>query len=205
MMEGLVQVIDCLSPIQVNEVLREIPAERYEPTTIFSGDGGDDCVVDTSIRSNTRACLFDDEPASQIMHKEMNRILIEYRDRLHYNVHPQYCRYPVPGAHRTSTFRERIQVLRYQPGQHYSWHTDEATDKTVNEYHRTISIVLYLSDGFAGGATEFPWGTYKPKAGQALVFPSNWCFPHQSQKLISGEKIAAVTWYHSHYDFNPKA
>ena len=98
-----------------------------------------------------------------------------------------------------------IQVLRYTEGQYYRWHSDEATDKTVNEYHRTISIVLYLSDGFAGGATEFPWGTYKPKAGQALVFPSNWCFPHQSQRLISGEKIAAVTWYHSHYDFDQKA
>ena len=205
MMEDMVQVIDCLSAEQVNLVLREIPAERYEPTTIFGDAGGEDCVVNDSIRSNTRVCLLDDEVPAMIMHKQMNRILVEYRDRLHWNVHEQYCRYPVPATFRTSTYRERIQVLRYQPGQHYSWHSDEATDKTVNEYHRTISIVLYLTDGFAGGATEFPWGSYKPKAGQALVFPSNWCFPHQSQRLISGEKIAAVTWYHSHYDFSEKA
>lgn len=200
MIEQLVQVIDCLSEKQVDEVVSLIDSSRWSPSTVFN-EKGDECSVNTDIRKNDRVCLDDSEKAAQIMHIEMNRILIEYRDRLSYNVHPQYGRYPVPGAFKTNCYREPIQVLRYQPGEYYTWHSDEATDKTVNEYHRTISIVLYLSDGFEGGSTEFAWGAYKPKKGQALVFPSNWCFPHQSQKLISGEKIAAVTWYHSHYDF----
>jgi hypothetical protein len=202
MMEELVQVIDCLSTKQVDDVLSSIDDTEYQPTTIFTDKQGEECSVNTDIRSNTRVCLADVHPAASIMHVEMNRILEEYRDRMIHNVHRQYGRYPIPGTFKTSCYREQIQVLRYQPGEHYTWHSDEATDKKVNEYHRTMSIVLYLTDGFEGGATEFPWGEYKPKAGQALVFPSNWCFPHQSQRLISGEKKVAVTWYHSHYIFD---
>ena len=202
MMENLVQVIDCLSQPQVEAVLNSIDPANYTPSTIFTDKSGGNCGVNNQIRSNSRICLQDTHPSAGIMHIEMNRILEEYRDRLFYNVNNQYGRYPVPGTYKTSSYREQIQILRYQPGEHYAWHSDEATDKTVNEYHRTISIVLYLTDGFEGGGTEFPWITYRPKAGQALVFPSNWCFPHQSQKLISGEKIVAVTWYHSHYIFD---
>lgn len=200
MIDGLVQVISCFSPDQVDNLLKLVDDSRWEPSTIFN-EKGDECSVNTDIRKNDRICLDDKEELANLMHIEFNRILIEYRDRLTYNVHEKYGRYPVPGAWKTTCYREPIQMLRYQPGEFYTWHSDEATDKTVNEYHRTISIVLYLSDGFEGGGTEFPWGTYKPNKGDALVFPSNWCFPHQSQPLISGEKIAAVTWYHSHYDF----
>ena len=29
-----------------------------------------------------------------------------------------------------------------------------------------------------------------------LFFPSNWCFPHSGQKVLSGKKRVAVTWYY---------
>ena len=71
-------------------------------------------------------------------------------------------------------------------------------------YHRATSIVLYLKDDFEGGATKFkmlPKKDFRPKAGRALFFPSNWCFTHCSTPVISGKKRVAVTWYYCNHDF----
>lgn len=197
-MTDLIQCIDTLTESEVKRVLECLNPDDYIPTTIFGFSG---CEINKDIRSNERICLFDEDEAAKIIHEGMNQALLKYRDELG-NVHHQYQRYPVPGTDRTNSYRERIQVLRYQEGQHYTWHYDEGTDKNINEYHRTISIVLYLTDDFSGGRTCFPHRCYKPRAGQALIFPSNWCFPHQSEPIVKGEKIVAVTWYHSHYNFD---
>lgn len=201
MIQNLLQVIPCLTEEQVDEVVSLINQDTWKPSTVF--DRGLNCTVENKIRTSKTAALLDTDKAAMIMHEEFNRILLEYRDRLE-AIHKEYGKYPVPGAFNTRSYSEPIQVLRYQPGEYYKWHSDVAFDKTIHYSHRTISIVLYLSDGFEGGGTEFPWGVYKPKKGEALVFPSNWCFPHQSQTVTSGEKIAAVTWYYTEYDLMEK-
>lgn len=198
MISDLIQVIDTLDESQVSSVLSLLESKPYEPTTIFGMSG---CEVNTEVRSNERICLDDSDQAALIMHEAMNKALLVYREQLGH-IHGEFNRYPVPGSYNTNCYREGIQVLRYQAGQHYNWHYDEATDKNVSEYHRTISVVLYLTDNFEGGRTCFPHRCFKPKAGQALVFPSNWCFPHTAEHLISGEKIVAVSWYHSHYNYD---
>ena len=38
--------------------------------------------------------------------------------------------------------------------------------------------------------------TLKPEPGHAIMFPSNWCYPHSGQEVISGKKRIAVTWYY---------
>jgi len=197
-MNELIQTIDCLTESEVAKVISLMDDSRYEPTTVF-GDSG--CEVRTDVRSNYRICLSDQEEASVIMHDAMNRALNEYRTQLGH-VHHEFINYPTPGGFRTKCYREGIQVLRYQQTQFYNWHYDCAVDRAVNEYHRTISIVLYLQNAEEGGRTIFPHRAFKPKAGQALIFPSNWCFPHTAEPVILGEKIVAVTWYHSQYDFD---
>ena len=83
-----------------------------------------------------------------------------------------------------------------QPGQKYIFHHDAATDKKLIEYERKISVILYLNEGFEGGGTEFIHTALKPKPGYAIIFPSNWCYPHAGQEVISGKKRIAVTWYY---------
>mgnify|MGYP003316373665 FL=1 len=39
--------------------------------------------------------------------------------------------------------------------------------------------------------------TFKPSPGQALIFPSNWCYPHSGDPVELGIKKVAVTWYYS--------
>ncbi len=96
----------------------------------------------------------------------------------------------------TTSEREFIQVLEYVENQKYTWHTDASPMPDSKEYHRKISIILYLSDDFEGGTTKFPRQEYKPPVGHALIFPSNWCFPHCGTQVTSGKKRVAVTWYY---------
>lgn len=198
MISNLIQVVDVLTPTEVQSVLDLIAPHEWEPTTVFGMSG---CEVNTDIRSNSRICLADEHPATIIMHEGINEALLKYREEIGY-INGHFLQYPTPGSYRTNCYRERIQVLKYETTEYYRWHTDQASDKKDNAYNRTISVVLYLTDDFEGGRTEFPHTSYKPKAGQALIFPSNWCFPHQGQAVTKGTKIAAVTWYHCHYNYD---
>lgn len=191
----LIQIVDCLTADEVSRVLTGLNNFEWSPTTIFTQ--GAECAVNEDIRNNTRVCLLDSDPLAELMHIAMNAALIKYRNAM-YDISPHFQRYPVPGSPDTSCYREQIQVLKYEPGQHYTWHHDQASEPSVNEHNRTISVVLYLQNAEEGGRTVFPHRAYTPKAGQALIFPSNWCFPHRGEEVIKGTKIAAVTWYHSY-------
>ena len=197
MLSDLIQTIDVLTKDEVAECLRMLDVFPYEPTTVFGMSG---CEVNNQIRTNSRICVPEGSDVANLMHKGMNDALIEYRNQISH-INEQFEYFPVPGSYRTNCYREPIQVLKYETSEFYRWHYDAATDANAKEYHRAISIVLYLTEDFEGGCTQFPHRTYKPKAGQALIFPSNWCFPHQAQPVTSGTKIAAVTWYSSYYDF----
>ena len=194
----LIQAIDCLTESEVSRVLELLENVEWEPTTVF---GMKECVVNPDIRSNSRYCAPEDTEAAQIMHRGMNEALLTYRDELGH-VSPHFYGYPVPGTFRTNCYREQIQVLKYEQEEHYAWHTDQASDRDENAFNRTISVVLYLKNADVGGRTVFHHRAFKPKAGQALIFPSNWCFPHSSEPVQHGQKIVAVTWYHSHYNYD---
>ena len=102
----------------------------------------------------------------------------------------------MPGAVGTRSWREPIQALDYSEGQEYKFHHDAAADPRLSEYHRKISVITYLKESEVGGGTCFPHTTFKPKPGYALMFPSNWCYPHSGEPVVKGNKRVAVTWYY---------
>lgn len=93
-------------------------------------------------------------------------------------------------------------ILRYQPGEFYKRHIDNILmSSRLAEANRglplrDVSVVGYLNDGFEGGETYFDRQDLKvkPQRGAALVFPSNFVYPHQSLPVISGIKYAWTTW-----------
>ena len=200
-MNELIQVVHVLTPDEVLLVNEELDKKEF----IVSSIGFEDCEtgeprVDSSIRSSSGCFLLDDEKAAQIMHKGMNNALLKYRERL-MKIHPTFDGYPVPGGFMTTSNRELIQVLEYVKNQKYTWHTDASPQPNSKEYHRKISVILYLSEDFEGGSTKFVHEEYKPPMGHALIFPSNWCFPHTGTRVTDGKKRVAVTWYYV-YDNN---
>lgn len=71
---------------------------------------------------------------------------------------------------------EYLQILRYEPGQHYNRHHDFADYHLERQYGpRVLTIFLYLNtvEG-GGGGTDFPVlnMTVEPKMGRAVIWPS---------------------------------
>ena len=199
MIDHLVQEVECLTESEVAKCLSLLNTVPWEPTTVFGLSGLE---VNSDIRKNERYCVDDNEQLAHIMHGGMNNALLKYKDELENNIHSEYGKYPLPGSYRCNSFRETIQILSYTEDEFYNWHYDKGVNDKDNSYHRTISVVLYLQNAEEGGRTIFPHKAYKPKAGTALIFPSNWCFPHRGEAVQKGRKIAAVTWYHSYYDYS---
>ena len=196
-MYDLIQTVQVLTPEQVKFVNSEIDKKEFQVSMIGFSDDGTGVLnprVDPDIRSSSVTYLKDDEEVTKVIHEGMNNALLDYRQRL-MEVHPTFDGYPVPGGFMTTSNREEIQVLEYVENQKYTWHTDASPMPDSKEYHRKISVILYLSDDFGGGTTKFVHQDYKPPIGHALIFPSNWCFPHCGTQVTSGKKRVAVTWY----------
>ena len=195
-MNDLIQTVKVLTPEEVKFVNQEIDKKEFTVSSIGFVDGETGQPrVDSNIRSSSGSYLLDEEEAAKVIHEGMNNALLEYRQRL-IGIHPAFDGYPVPGGFMTTSHRELIQVLEYVNNQKYNWHTDASPVPNSNEYHRKISIILYLSEDFEGGTTKFVHEQYKPPVGHALIFPSNWCFPHCGTMVTKGKKRVAVTWYY---------
>ena len=149
----------------------------------------------SSGRTSTGTTLNENNSVTLNLHNKINEGLLEYKRRVE-KIHQNFSCYPVPGGLSTTSWREGIQILQYEKTQEYKFHHDVADDRELKEYHRQISVIVYLTEGFTGGGTAFTHTTYKPKPGYALMFPSNWCYPHAGEPVESGIKRVAVTWYY---------
>lgn len=88
-----------------------------------------------------------------------------------------------------------FQILKYEPGQQFKTHVDAIAG--LSEGDRQLSAVAYLNDNYCGGQIAFPRQELKvkPTAGDILLFPANFCYPHASLPVTSGIKYAVVTWF----------
>ncbi len=61
---------------------------------------------------------------------------------------------------------------------------------------RVLSISFILNDNYDGGNFIFFDEKYKieKKKGMAVVFPSNFCFPHAVTPVTNGDRHAIITW-----------
>ena len=195
-MYSLIEVIDCLSQEKLDIVNAAVDSGQFafSSSSVF-GNNGTPTITDVNSRSSKGCTPPEESAVTLILHDAINKILIDYKDRL-IQKHWRFNGYPVPGSDFTTSYREAIQILEYSPGQRYDFHHDDADNPDLKEYHRKISVVLYLKNADLGGGTIFPHTTYKPLPGQALVFPSNWCFPHSGEEVTLGTKRVAVTWYY---------
>lgn len=192
-MNDLIQVIKVLDEEELKIVNFYVDQLNFQENTVFDSNGSSK--IDTSVRSSLGSSMNEEHDATKLLHTKINESLLVYKEIVS-NINMMFQYYPVPGGYDTTSHREAIQVLEYHPNQEYKFHHDVSNNPNSKEYHRQISVVAYLNDGFEGGGTEFPHQTFKPPAGYGLFFPSNWSFPHSGQKILSGKKRVAVTWYY---------
>ena len=192
-MNDLIQIIKILDEEDLKKVNEYVDTLSFGESKVFGNDRTS--VPRTDIRSSLGTTCDDNHPITQLLHKRTNQGLEAYHKKVS-TYHSNFNFYPVPCGIDTTCHREGIQVLEYENGQEYKFHHDAATDPGLPEYERKISIITYLNDGFDGGGTEFIGKVYKPEAGYAVMFPSNWCYPHSGQPVFGGKKSVAVTWYY---------
>ena len=111
----------------------------------------------------------------------------------------------IAAATRTQvTQGEALTILRYRPGQQYRLHHD-AFARTANQ--RSLTVLLYLNDAFAGGETSFPAYDLRirPRGGDAILFhnllPDGTADPkmrHAGEPVRDGAKWLATRWIRTH-------
>jgi predicted 2-oxoglutarate/Fe(II)-dependent dioxygenase YbiX len=191
-MDGLIQIVKVLNEDEVDEINAYADSHLcFTQSTTFDG-------LNTKIdagRTSVECALREDEDITKKIHSRLNEALVDYKRRI-LNIHPCFNKHPLPGADDTTSWREGVRIIQYEEGQHYGFHHDQGTMRCRQEYHREISVILYLTDDFEGGETAFINASFKPKKGEAVIFPANWCFLHQGNPVTKGKKRIAVTWYY---------
>lgn len=96
---------------------------------------------------------------------------------------------------------EAPEMMRYRPGGFYVKHADSQnfdphTELWSKVIDRDISLLLYLNDAYTGGLLSFEKFNYRlrPRAGMAVVFPSDSRYLHTAQSVDSGVRYAVVSW-----------
>ena len=75
----------------------------------------------------------------------------------------------------------------------YKEHVDH-----VELFPRILSISILLNDNYEGGNFSFFNGQHiiEKKQGSAIIFPSNFCFPHAVLPVTKGDRHSIITWIH---------
>ena len=192
-MNELIQIIDVLNKEDLKLIDEYTDSIEYTNCRVLDNEGG---YTTGEGRTSEGHDLNEDNSITRLLHLNMNKGLDRYKQRIT-EINPIFSYFPVPGGFDTDCYRDPIQILKYSKGQEYKFHHDTGRSKTEPEYFRHISIILYLKTADIGGGTSFMHKTFKPSAGQALIFPSNWCYPHSGDPVEEGIKKVAVTWYYS--------
>ena len=191
---NLARMMPCLSHEECDKVLSA--SHEWMRTTVISRKG-------IGIQSDLRSCdgcqLKGD--LEEMAHAAINGALSDWSELIKAEYPDVYECFSLPGVTNYDTYRESLNLLRYEKDQEYKWHTDQPwkamPDGSTNSITRMLSVVLYLNDDFQGGETEMPARLWRPEKGKALIFPSHWTYPHRARPVLSGTKYALVTWYHS--------
>ena len=72
-------------------------------------------------------------------------------------------------------------------GQSIKDHTDAGP-------HTRGSLTINLNDDYEGGEFVVAKKEIKPNKGSAIIFPSNFLYPHQAKKVIEGTRWSIVAW-----------
>ena len=121
-----------------------------------------------------------------------SQIRRELDDRLFKSIESVPREYHQQFRHFTMSIDTGYQLLRYNEGQFYTQHVD-----MFGTQQRSLSCSLILNDDYEGGEFSF-WDdtkTYNPSKGSALVFPSNFLYPHQIKKITKGQRYSIITWF----------
>ena len=91
----------------------------------------------------------------------------------------------------TTDFR----INKYGKGGFMSRHVDNIHHSHGQQYgYPQVSALLYLNDDYDGGEFYVADKKFCPIKGSAIIFPSNFMFPHEAKPVTKGTRWSIVTW-----------
>ena len=110
---------------------------------------------------------------------------VEYTCRLYSEEHPRFS------VQRMTDHR----INRYSEGGFMSKHCDNIHHSHGQQYgFPQATVLLYLNDDYEGGEFYVADKKFEPKRASALIFPSNFMFPHEAKVVTKGTRWSIVTW-----------
>ena len=88
-----------------------------------------------------------------------------------------------------------VEVLKYEPGGHYKFHTDHNM-----KIPRSFSCIFLVNDNYKGGELCFRYPqsdkitTIEKKENRMIIWPSNFLYPHCVKPVMEGERYSVVAW-----------
>ena len=112
--------------------------------------------------------------------KSFQEVIRRYQEK-----HPDFV------CQRHTDFR----LNKYSYGGFMSRHVDNIHHSHGQEYgYPQVSSLLFLNDDYKGGQLKISDITYNTKKGSAIIFPSNFMFPHEVNLITEGTRYSIVTW-----------
>lgn len=159
------------------EELTHLEWEKHYWTDIATGD------TVTNDTEELDVC-FERRPFHETLSSYINRAISEYHKH-------------VIVDNNIITYFSNIRMNKYTPGARMRKHIDHITslfDGTTKGIP-VLSIVGMLNDDYKGGEFIF-WDDYevKLKAGDILIFPSNFMYSHEVKPVTEGTRYSYVCW-----------
>ena len=88
-----------------------------------------------------------------------------------------------------------FRLNRYDVGGYMSLHTDNIHHSHGQMFgYPQASVLLFLNDDFKGGQFVVSNIHLNISKGDALIFPSNFMFPHEVKKVTKGTRWSIISW-----------
>lgn len=166
----ILTIRDLLSPTECLDLIQRIESLKPRVATINTASGP---VISRDIRNNERV-IFEDRPLADMLF-----------DRIRSQAPAEIHGMTLVGAN------EMFRCYRYKPGMRFAPHADGPFVRNDNE-QSFYSFLVYLNDGFKGGATTFftnPEVAIQPETGMGLLFQHP--IIHEGSIVTSGVKYVA--------------
>lgn len=181
----LEQYIHAFDNIVPNELCDEILSEYGN-----SGEWSDTLVGGGVVNKTTRNCdqISISQPdiisKNYDKRKKIDEMIQEFVREAIYKYHECHEEFKI-------SIDTGYQILRYREGGFYVQHTD-----SFKEQQRSVSCSLHLNDDYEGGNFGFFNGQMQVRVGKgsAVMFPSNFMFPHEIMPVTKGTRYSIITW-----------
>ena len=88
-----------------------------------------------------------------------------------------------------------FRLNRYVKNVFMSSHVDNIHHSHGQQYgYPQVSVLLFLNDDYRGGDFVVADKSYYTKKGSAIIFPSNFMFPHEGKLVTEGTRWSILAW-----------